>query len=239
MNAKFEHRSNSLLVPTVYTWARSIDSKSAAAGIGSDVAGWQGFLNNHDVKRDRGLSDFDVDHRLISSFVYNLPFGRGQRYLNSSGKLKDAAIGGWQLNGIATFQRGFPYPVSASDLGGVLDTFGTNRANLVGDPNPSGFKPTIAKWFNTEAFAQPAFGVLGNSGRNILRQPAINNLDLALFKNFAFTEAMSLQLRLEAFNALNHTQFYGPHRDVNDPQYGQITSARPGRIVQLGAKFLW
>ncbi|HEY7181065.1 MAG TPA: carboxypeptidase regulatory-like domain-containing protein, partial [Blastocatellia bacterium] len=86
-NAKVEHRSNSLLFTTVYTWAKSIDSKSAAAGIGNDVAGWQGFLDNNDIRRDRGRSEFDVDHRLVSSLVYELPVGRGKRF---GGKLPKA-----------------------------------------------------------------------------------------------------------------------------------------------------
>ena len=64
-----------------YTWAKSTDSKSAAAGIGaSSFNGWQGFLDNHDPERDYGLSDFDVDHRLVGSFVYNLPFGSGEKF---------------------------------------------------------------------------------------------------------------------------------------------------------------
>ena len=64
-NTKLEHRTSSMIFTTIYTWAKSLDSKSAAAGIGNDVAGWQGFLNNNDVKRDRGRSEFNVDHRLV------------------------------------------------------------------------------------------------------------------------------------------------------------------------------
>ena len=79
-NTKLEHRTSSMIFTTVYTWAKSLDSKSAAAGIGNDVAGWQGFLNNDDLKRDRGRSEFNVDHRLVSSFVYELPFGRNKKY---------------------------------------------------------------------------------------------------------------------------------------------------------------
>ena len=93
-NAKIEHRSNSMLFTTVYTWAKSIDSKSAAAGIGNDVAGWQGFLDNADIRRDRGRSEFDVDHRLVSSLVYELPVGRGKKFGNGMPKVVDVVIGG-------------------------------------------------------------------------------------------------------------------------------------------------
>ena len=168
MNVKFERRTNTMATTVVYTWAKSLDTKSAAAGIGGQAFnGWQGFLNNHDPKRDRGRSDFDVDHRLVASFVYELPFGRGKRYSGNLNKAADAVLGGWQVNGIATFQKGFPITITAADAGGLLDTFGTNRANLVGDPK-SGATGTIASWFNKSAFAQPAAGVFGSSGRNIL-----------------------------------------------------------------------
>lgn len=238
-NARFEHRSSWLLVTTAYTWAKSIDSKSAAAGIGNDVAGWQGFLYNHDVRRDRGRSEFDVDHRLVNSFVMELPVGRGRKYLGSTNRVVDAIAGGWQVNGIVTFQSGFPMTISAADVGGLADTFGTNRADIVGDPYPSGFKKTIEKWFNTDAFSQPPAGYLGNSGRGILRLPGINNWDTGLFKNFSIVERLRLQFRFESFNAWNHTQWGGPERSVADSRFGQIRSARAARINQLALKMIW
>lgn len=237
-NAKVEHRANTLLFTAVYTWAKSIDSKSAAAGIGNDVAGWQGFLNNNDLRRDRGRSEFDVDHRLVSSFVYELPVGRNKRFGGNMPKIADVIVGGWQVNGIATFQSGFPMTISAQDVGGLNDTQGTNRADLVGDPNAS-FDQSILKWFNTAAFKQPAAGFLGTSGRGILRLPGINNWDTGLFKNFNLTEKVSFQFRFESFNAFNHTQWGGPVRSVADSRFGQITSTRAARINQLGAKIVF
>ena len=233
-NVKLEHRAGRLLFTTAYTWAKSIDNKSAAAGIGGADTGWQGFIDNHNVRLDHGLSDFDVDQRLVSSFVYDLPFGRGGKYLANVGRAADAVVGGWQMNGIVTFQRGFPYSIYAQDLGGLLDNY-ENRASLVGNPR-SGFTQGIAEWFNTAAFTQPPGGVIGNAGRNILRAPGINNWDVSLFKNFEFHERARLQLRLESFNTFNHTQWYGPDHFISDPQFGQITSARPGRINQVGVK---
>jgi len=239
-NVKLEHRALNSLVTLAYTWAKSTDSKSAAAGIGaSGFNGWQGFLNNHDPQRDHGLSDFDVDHRLVGSFVYNLPFGSGQKFAGDASGVKNAVVGGWQVNGIYTWQRGFPITVTAQDLGGVLDTFGTNRANVVGDPNPSGFNPSITQWFNTAAFAQPALGQFGSVGRNTMRAPNTNNLDFALFKNFELPRAMRIQFRLESFNAFNHPQFNAPDTDVSSPRFGVIGSARPGRINQIGLKFIF
>jgi hypothetical protein len=235
-NAKVEHRSNSMLFTMVYTWARSIDSKSAAAGIGNDVAGWQGFLNNADVRRDRGLSEFDVDHRLVSSLVYELPVGRGKKFGGNLPKAVDIVIGGWQVNAIATFQGGFPMTITAADLGGLNDTFNTNRADLVGTPR---LTKTLDRWFDPSAFRQPAAGFLGTSGRSILRAPGINNWDTGLFKNFTITEKVSFQFRFESFNAFNHTQWGVPVRNVADPNFGRILGARAARINQLGAKIVF
>ena len=238
LNVTLTHRGRGLLGSVAYTWSKSTDSKSAAAGIGAnETAGWQGFLNNHDVARDHGLSSFDVAHRFVASFVWNLPFGKGERIGGDASGFKQAVIGGWQMNGIYLLQGGFPITIFAADVGGVLDTFGTNRADIVGDIHSGG--GTINQWFNTAAFAQPALGSFGNSGRSILRAPGINNLDLAFFKNFFLPRDSILQFRVEAFNAFNHPQFSGVSQNITDSNFGVITSARPGRIIQLGAKLIW
>jgi len=154
-------------------------------------------------------------------------------------------IGGWQVNAIATFQRGFPMTITAADLGGLNDTFGTNRADLVGKPR---LTKSLEQWFDISAFKQPAQGFLGTSGRGILRAPGINNWDTGLFKNFAITEKVSFQFRFESFNAFNHTQWGVPNRNVADttvdlitgkPIFGSITSARAARINQFGAKIVF
>jgi hypothetical protein len=237
-NTKLEHRGRGALLTLAYTWAKSTDSKSAAAGIGaSQFNGWQGFLNNHDPERDYGLSDYDVDHRLVGSFVYNLPFGKGEKYATEATGVKNALVGGWQVNGIYTLQRGFPMTITAADLGGLNDTFGTNRADLVGDPDNR--DRSVTQWFNTSAYAQPPEGALGSVGRNTERGPGINNLDLAVFKNFDLPRGTRLQFRLESFNALNHTQFSGVSTSIAASNFGVVTSARPARINQLGLKLIF
>ena len=238
LNAKLEHRGPGSILTFAYTWAKSTDSKSAAAGIGASAFnGWQGFLDNSNPERDHGLSDFDVDHRLVGSFVYNLPFGSGEKFAGNATGVKNAVIGGWQVNGIYTWQRGFPLTITAADLGGLNDTSGTNRADLVGDPAAG--ERTVNSWFNTAAFAQPAPGALGNLGRNTERGPGVNNLDLALFKNFTVTRGIRLQFRLESFNALNHTQFATVSTNLTAANFGVVTAARPARINQLGLKLLF
>ena len=157
-NLKVDHHGPGLLLTLVYTWAKSTDSKSAAAETGASAYnGWQGFLDNHDPGRDHGLSDFDVDHRAVASFVWSLPFG------TSGGRgLGRTLVGGFQLSGIYTWQHGFPITIEAADLGGVLDTFGANRADVVGDIHRGG--GDIGRWFDTAAFAQPAVGAVRRLG---------------------------------------------------------------------------
>ena len=239
LNVKLERRTSDMIFTSAYTWSKSLDIKSAAAGIGNAVAGWQGFLDNNNARRDYGLSDFNVNHRLVTSFVYDLPFGRGRKYLSDSPGVVNAILGGWQVNGIVMFQGGFPMTMAAADVGGLNDTQGTNRADIVGDIDPDGFEPTIDKWFNTDAFRQPAAGFLGNSGRSILTAPGINNWDTGLFKNFQFTERIGLQLRLESFNAWNHTQWSTPNLNRADARFGRVLNTRPARINQVGIKLVW
>jgi Carboxypeptidase regulatory-like domain/TonB dependent receptor-like, beta-barrel len=251
-NIKLEHRSNSMALTAVYTWAKSLDDKSAPAGIGA-VNAFAGHLDDRHPRLDYGPSDFNVDHRFVASYVYQLPIGRGKRFGGGMNKIADLAVGGWQVTGITTFQTGFPFSVLANDTFGLLDAF-NQRANLVSgcDPN-SGFHKSLNQWFNTSCFTQPIAGTYGNSGRNILRQPGLNNWDLGIGKSFAFTERIGFQLRLETFNTFNHSQYAidtgttllgvaSVDNNVNDvapaanTNYGRVTYARPGRIVQLGGK---
>lgn len=256
-NVKFERRSSDMAAVLVYTWSKSLDDKSAAAGIGA-TNGFAGHLNDRNPSQDYARSDFDVGQRFVASYVYNLPIGRGKKLLSNTSRGLDAAVGGWSITGIGTFQYGFPFSVQANDKYGLLSAY-NQRANLVANPN-TGYTRSLTQWFNTAAFSQPLAGAFGNSGRNILREPGISNWDMGATKNFELFERMQLQLRLETFNTFNHAQYGvdptsasasagGPgtgaiDRNVNDQaiygstntNFGQVVSSRPGRILQLGAK---
>jgi hypothetical protein len=247
---KLERRAKDMAITAAYTYAKSMDIKSAAAAVGASSAGWQGFMDNHDPNRDYGPSDFSVNHRFVTSFVYDLPFGRGKALAGHIGRLSDLAVGGWQLNGIYTAQTGFPFSVTGNDVSGLLGT-SAQRANLVGNAR-SGFNKGRQQGLNTAAFAQPAIGTYGSSSRNYLTLPGINNWDIGFFKNTSITESVRFQLRLESFNTFNHPQFHPDpstaafagggstvDNNVNDENFGKITAAAPGRIVQLGAKILF
>ena len=248
-NVKLERRSSSIALVAVYTWAKSLDDKSAAAGVGSTNA-FAGHMNEHNQALDYGRSDFDVNHRFVTSVVYQLPVGRGKRFGGSMNRAADLAVGGWQVTAITTFQKGFPYSILANDNFGLLTTF-TQRANLVPGCNPnSGFTKSINQYFNTSCFTQPLAGQFGNSGRDILRGPGINNWDMGIGKDFKFTERVAFQFRAEAFNVFNHAQYgYDPNtatsigapvdNNPNDAAYGKVLAAHPGRIIQLGGKLIF
>jgi hypothetical protein len=250
-NVKLERRSSSLALVAVYTWAKSLDDKSAAAGVGGTNA-FAGHMDEHNIRLDYGRSSYDVDHRFVTSLVYQLPFGRGKKFGSSMNKAADLVVGGWQVTAITTFQAGFPFDVLADDKLGLLTTF-TQRANLVPGCNPgggNGFHKSITEWFNTSCFTQPLAGQFGNSSRDMIRGPGINNWDMGVGKDFRLAERLSFQFRAEAFNIFNHAQYgvdpltnttigAAVDQNVNDVVFGRVTAARPGRILQLGGKIIF
>ena len=252
MNVKFEHRAGDLAVTSVYSWANSKDDKSAAAGVGASGTGYQGFMDNHNTKLDYGPSDFDVDQRFVASYIYNLPIGRGKKIAGTANRAADLAIGGWEVTGITTFQKGFPYGVSSSDIGGVQATVAP-RPNLVSGCDPHAKLTAQFQRLNMACFSQQLPGTFGNTTRNFLRQPGINNWDMGFAKNFHFAEWMNFKLSVDTFNTFNHHQYGGDvgglaaggsggnaaiDSSVNSPAStaGKITSSSSARVLQLGGK---
>jgi len=229
---KVEKRfSHNLYFLAAYTFSKSLDSASSA---------WEGPENRQNLRHQYGLSTFDQRHRFVLSYLYQMPFGRGQEYLNAIGRVANALIGGWQLNGIVAFASGNPFTVLTGQdrsLTGVNAQY----ANLVG-PNNGNLPPsqrTVERWFNTAAFELAPLGTFGNSGRNIVIGPGTNNFDFSLLKNIRITETKTLQFRAEFFNAFNHPQFLLPVADPTSAAFGQILAARPAREIQFGLKFVF
>ena len=254
-NLKLEHRTSDLALQAVYTYAKSLDDKSAAAGVGSAGGGFAGHLNDHDPALDYGRSDFDVRHRFVTSYVYSLPLGRGKRFGGGMNRAADILVGGWQVGGVVTMQKGFPFSATGNADFTGNDIF-NQRANLVPGCNPnSGFHKSITEWFNTACFTAPLYTQFGNSGRNILTNPGINNWDMNIGKTFKLTERVAFQFRAEAFNAFNHTQYgldltnpsVGPGQNpvstnvssTGAQAFGVVTNARASRVVQLGGKIIF
>jgi hypothetical protein len=210
-----------------YTWQKALD-----LGTTDDFS-----MISADFKTyDRGHSDYDTPQRLVLSYSYELPVGKGKSMLGNSSGLVNALVGGWQWNGIMTLSAGQYHTISTSVFWpDIASTFNTSVPNVLGNPtqgqNPRG------EWFNAAAFAYPTLHVEGDAGRNQFQTPGIANFDMSLFKNTHITERLAAQLRFEAFNVFNHTQFGVPNTTWGDPTFGQISSTQvDARRLQLGLR---
>ncbi|WP_321471193.1 carboxypeptidase regulatory-like domain-containing protein [uncultured Paludibaculum sp.] len=215
-----------------YTWSKSID-------IG--CSGWFGVegcsvQDPYNFNNDRSVSGFDVPHVFTGHWVWELPFGTGKP-LHTGNRAADYVIGNWQLNGIVTLRSGQPYTLTVN--GDIANTGNTNymRPNVVGDwhvdnPNPN-------QWFDQSAFAAPSQYTFGNMGRNVLRTDGRNNFDLSVFRGFPIREQMKLEFRAEAFNAFNTPDFNAPVSNLNDPNFGKVTSVRSSRQLQFALRLMF
>ena len=188
--------------------------------------------DNSNLRLEKGLA-CDVRHRFALSMVYNIPAWGHNGFARAVTK-------NWRLSAIYQAQTGFPLTISVfGDTANAGTLLGENpiRANYTGEPVFGPNTRTADRWFNTAAFTTPAAFRFGNVGRNTVYGPGRQTLDLALQREFAMTETIKLQVRAEAFNALNHTNLGTPNRFVNTPQFGTITeAATPGREIQLGLR---
>jgi len=221
---KLERRfGEELFFLTSYTWSKSIDNVSSSL-LGSGVTG--GVQNVFDPSQNRGVSDWNVPHRLAFSYVWSLPFGEGRRFLSSGHPVVNALLGNWQTTGIFVASSGVPGTVVVgSSIPG-----GDARPNVIRDPNLPSSQQSVDGWFDTTAFVEnrDANGNLlpGNAGRNILRGPSYTNFDLGLIKLFPIHERVRLQFRMELFNLTNTPHFALPVRSMSDPSFGRITHTR-------------
>ncbi|HXJ95640.1 MAG TPA: carboxypeptidase regulatory-like domain-containing protein [Terriglobia bacterium] len=230
--------SQGLSLEAGYTYGKSIDTASGLQG--TDQA-----QNNYDLGAERGLSDFDVRHRFVLSNTWTLPFGPGQHWL--SGGLAAHVLGGWQASNIVTLQTGQPLTTVLSTALSGTDSNGTDRPNMIADPNLPGSQRSPNRWFNTAAFVPPplyydsqgAFSVLGNEGRNVITGPGFGSWDLSLARRFRLTERTGLTFRSDFFNLTNHPNFDRPGLIVSTSEFGVITSAENAREIQFALRLDW
>jgi hypothetical protein len=232
---------------TAYTYSKSIDL-SSERGEGDRGGGFDtGGGNVRDLRGySRGLSGFDVRQRLVFSYVYELPFGRGRRYLGGANLATEALFGGWELSGITQFQSGFPFSVLMSDDrngDGIADRPDLVGAVTIQSRNPNCYivdSRNPACGASSTAFTDLPTGALrfGSAGRNILIGPGLNNWDTGIGKNIRFRERFKVQFRTEFFNLFNHASFMQPARMVNvtAPRFGSITSGGRPRELQFGLR---
>ena len=227
-----------------YTWGKALTESpdhlsTSGAGAGFDVGTFREPQNPNNLKAERGLAEFDIQHRFVASYVWELPFGQGRRFGSDASAVFDALLGGWNITGIHTFQSGLG--LTAIQTGGGVLNLGSERRgrpNLIGDPKGP---QTIDQWFNRAAFSptDPTKGIVfGSSGIGVMRGPGLINFDFTLAKNFHVTEARYFQFRTELFNAFNRVNLGLPNLNVADNAFGTIrTTATPARIIQFALKF--
>lgn len=216
--------SNGLGVTTSYTWGK---------GMGFQTGDDGGPLYYINFRRNYARNDFDRTHTFVQSYMYDLPFGPGKKWLTSG--FVSQVLGGWRVNGILTLMTGTPL------------NFGYSAANLQA-PGNSQSSDIIApitlpkgisignEWFSRASFAAPTGTNFGNAGRNVISGPGFFNLDASIFKLFSITERMNLEIRGEAFSVTNTPQFNNPNTTLGNAAFGYITGAGGARNLQLGAK---
>ncbi len=246
LQTRLEKRfTNGLTAIVSYTLGRAITDapdhiSTSGGGAGIDTGTFREPQDSYNLKAERGPAEFDVKHRFVASYVWELPFGRGRQFGNDWSRPMDFVLGGWQLSGIHVVQSGLALTAT---LGGssVLNLGGERRArpNLIGDPELPKSERTINRWFNTDAFAafSPAPQAFGNAGVGIMRGPGYANFDFTLAKNFPVTDRRSIQFRTEVFNAFNRANFGPPNIARDSSGFGQILSAGNARIIQFALKF--
>ena len=239
LNMKLERRFNSgFQLLMAHTWMKSIDTDSAGA--------WgTPNLNPANFQLDKGPSDFNIPHRTVASVVYELPFGKGKRYLSDAGRAANLFVDGWQINTITSWMSGVPRIVSSPN--GTTLAFISQRADATGTGIYSSFNGITPRegfgesnksrfWLNPAAFSQTAPLKFGTSGRNIIQGPAWWNFDLSAFKTFPIRENINLQFRAEAFNGFNNVQFFPADLNVASPNFGTLQGANRPRVMQVALR---
>jgi Carboxypeptidase regulatory-like domain/TonB dependent receptor len=218
-----------MMIDGNYTWAKNIEE-----GLNHQ--------DSYNVRSSRAVSGIDITHRFVISYLYELPFGKGRAFGRDAHWLVNAFIGGWQFNGITTYQSGTPISISANNTAGLFNPLTRPNTNG-GNPKLEGrVQDRLNKYFDTSVFSQPAAFTFGNVGAALsnVRTDSIRNYDLSLFKMFQPIERLRVQFRAEALNAFNTPRFGGPNTSVTSTSFGQITSqANSPRQIQFGLKLLW
>jgi hypothetical protein len=227
------HTSKRLSVLAGYTFSKSEDQSS---NLGEAV-------NPLDPSLSKALSAFDVKNNFVVSYSYQIPF---ERLFRASNRWTE----GWEISGITRFSTGLPVTLlnygDDSLLGSEpngINNFGVDEPDYTGGSLQLNSNPRNGRsYFDTAQFSENVLGTPGTAQRRFFYGPGMDNYDMALLKNLRLTEAKSLQFRIEAFNAFNHAQFFGPQAvdgNIASATFGDVISAAPPRLVQLGAKFIF
>jgi hypothetical protein len=235
MSVVFHQRmSHGLQILSSYTWSHALDITTDSNGGGAP-------LIPYNWRDDYGNANWDVRHRFLTNFVYDIPF------FHVENPFVKAVFSSWQTNGIITLQTGIPINVTTSVDTANTSSGGTYRPNLVSAATDNCGLSHLVGCINPAAFtlanlypATPGAYAYGSAGRNLIYGPGIATVNVSLLKNFPIKERLRFQFRFEMFNALNHTNFSNPAATFSTSSFGNITStSTSARNIQLGAKLLF
>jgi hypothetical protein len=248
LSVRAEHKfSQGLYLLNSFTWGKAMGDSEQALEYYSSLTG-ANPQNINNLVGEYGPSSYDVKLIDVTSIVYDLPFGKGRRYMNGMSRVFDALLGGWQLSTINTANTGTPVnvyytPSTANDVTGLTAEY---RGQAFLRPNASctamdqSRAQSLLTYFAGCTFSTPpASAPFGNLSRNAFRAPTYEQWDLAVNKDFRITESARVQFRSEFFNVLNHTNFGPPNPISNSTAFGTITTAAPPRQIQFSLKLLF
>ncbi len=236
-----KHMSQGLQADAHYTWSRTRDMATHSNGGGAT-------MDNYDIWRDYGPANWDIPHRFVASYIYDVPFLK-----DSSQPVLKHVVAGWQVSGVTTIQSGSPVNATLSTDHANIGISGLQRPDLrsaVPDlncqANTAGAtavaRRQLINCYDASAFALPAQFTFGNAERNILRGPKFSSTDLSFMKNLPVGPAgndMRLQIRVEIFNVFNQVNYNNPNASFGAAAFGTITGAGSMRQIQLGGKLLF
>jgi len=224
--------SRGLQADAHYTWSRTRDMATHSNGGGA-------VMNNYDIFADYGPANWDIPHRFVTSYIYDVPF-----FKSSTQPILKYVVAGWQIGGVTTIQSGSPINVTIATDRANIGISGLQRPNLVGpvpslncQPNPD--NRDLINCFDSAAFALPAQFTFGDASRNLLRGPKSVITDLSMAKNVPLAGHVRLQVRVEMFNAFNNVNYGNPGAVFGAPTFGRISAAGNMRQIQLGAKLIF
>lgn len=240
LSGKFTQRFSNRFTGTFsYTWSKALDENSAIRGTGSDFT----LMNQRCRSCDYGYAGFDIPHLFVMSALYDIPVGKGQRWVNNNRAL-DLIIGGWKVSTITNIQSGTTVNPESWDSAGMGAGFPhSNRLNCVAGVNPVAANPNPDRYFVREAFTNVTAGQFGTCARNSLRAPSVWNADVSFMKDFRITESHGIQFRAEMFNAFNHPAWgrpsaaWGSQGANPNAAFGRIRSTSQLRMIQFALKY--
>jgi hypothetical protein len=219
------YRAGASELSVAYTWSKTL-ATVGGHGSGNTTSQGSGPQNPRDWQAEYGPPSYDFTNNISATWVYAIP------YFSHSGQLLQTTLGHWSIQGLVLHQSGFALSP------------GLNLPNqgLAGRPNVVGQNQTVGKideWFNTDAFAAPAYGFYGDAHNGSIRGPGYTSVNVSLYKTFPIVGRLNLQLRAEAFNVLNHPNFNNVDTGLGDGSFGHVNGAGDPRILEFAGKIFF